>query len=86
MIEVEAERIDEAGERPEPRRRRRHRRRRGVRFPSTELLAGVGETPLVVMLDGIEDPFNHGQAVRALYAAGVDGLVVRRDWESASRP
>ena len=35
------------------------------------------------MLDGIEDPFNFGQAVRALYAAGVDGLVVRRSWETA---
>ena len=32
--------------------------------------------PLIVMLDGVEDPFNFGQAVRALYAAGVSGLVV----------
>lgn len=48
-----------------------------------QLLAEVGEGSLVVMLDGIEDPFNHGQAVRALYAAGVDGLVVRRHWETA---
>lgn len=47
------------------------------------LLAEVGERSLVVMLDGIEDPFNFGQAVRALYAAGVDGLVVRRSWETA---
>ena len=56
------------------------RRERGV----GQLLAEVGERPLVVMLDGIEDPFNHGQAVRALYAAGVDGLVVRRSWETAT--
>jgi 23S rRNA (guanosine2251-2'-O)-methyltransferase len=42
---------------------------------------GVG---CVVMLDGIEDPFNFGQAVRALYAAGVSGLVVRpRNWMGA---
>jgi 23S rRNA (guanosine2251-2'-O)-methyltransferase len=47
------------------------------------LLAEVGERSLVVMLDGIEDPFNFGQAVRALYAAGVDGVVVRRSWETA---
>ena len=47
------------------------------------LLAEVGERPLIVMLDGIEDPFNFGQAVRALYSAGVDGLVVRRSWETA---
>ncbi len=47
------------------------------------LLAEVGEGSLMVMLDGIEDPFNFGQAVRALYAAGVDALVVRRSWETA---
>jgi 23S rRNA (guanosine2251-2'-O)-methyltransferase len=47
------------------------------------LLSEVGEGSLVVVLDGIEDPFNFGQAVRALYAAGVDGLVLRRSWETA---
>ncbi|HYO89156.1 MAG TPA: TrmH family RNA methyltransferase, partial [Candidatus Limnocylindrales bacterium] len=32
-----------------------------------------------------EDPFNFGQAVRALYAAGATGLVVRpRNWMSAA--
>ena len=55
------------------------RRERGV----AGLLAEVGEGSLLVMLDGIEDPFNYGQAVRALYAAGVDGLVERRSWETA---
>lgn len=35
----------------------------------------------VAMLDGIEDPFNYGQSVRALYAAGAAGLVIRpRTW------
>jgi 23S rRNA (guanosine2251-2'-O)-methyltransferase len=48
-----------------------------------ELLGEVGERSLVIMLDGIEDPFNYGQAVRALFAAGVDGLVARRSWETA---
>lgn len=57
----------------------------GPRRPRTvdELVAEVGEGSFVVMLDGIEDPFNHGQAVRALYAAGCDAIVVRRDWETA---
>jgi 23S rRNA (guanosine2251-2'-O)-methyltransferase len=57
----------------------------GARLERTvdELLAEVGEGGLLVLLDGIEDPFNFGQAVRALYAAGVDGLVVRRSWETA---
>ena len=54
------------------------RRERGV----GELIAEVGEGSMIVMLDGIEDPFNFGQAVRALYAAGVGGMVVRRSWET----
>ncbi|HEX5504559.1 MAG TPA: TrmH family RNA methyltransferase [Thermomicrobiales bacterium] len=48
-------------------------------LPLDALLAG--RRPFVAMLDGLEDPYNFGHAVRALYAAGVDGLVVRpRDW------
>lgn len=48
------------------------------------LIEGV-ERPFIAMLDGVEDPFNFGQAVRALYAAGVNGLVVRpRNWLSAA--
>lgn len=40
-----------------------------------------GERPFVAMLDGIEDPYNFGYAIRSLYAAGADGLVVRpREW------
>jgi 23S rRNA (guanosine2251-2'-O)-methyltransferase len=43
------------------------------------------KSPFIIMLDGIEDPFNFGQAVRSFYAAGVDGLVVRpRNWMSAA--
>ncbi len=41
--------------------------------------------PFIVMLDGIEDPFNFGSAVRSLFAAGADGLVLRtRNWMSAA--
>jgi 23S rRNA (guanosine2251-2'-O)-methyltransferase len=51
-------------------------------------LASLGEgpnAPFLAMLDGVEDPFNFGQAVRALYAAGAHGLVVRsRNWLSAA--
>lgn len=40
--------------------------------------------PFIVMLDGVEDPFNYGQAIRALYAAGAHGLVVpERNWDTA---
>ena len=41
--------------------------------------------PFIVMLDGIEDPYNFGYAVRSLYAAGAGGLVVRpRNWMTAA--
>jgi len=49
-----------------------------------ELIEGQ-ERPFVVMLDGIEDPFNFGQALRSLYAAGAAGVVVRpRNWFTAA--
>ncbi|MEM1108255.1 MAG: RNA methyltransferase [Planctomycetota bacterium] len=42
------------------------------------------ERSFVVMLDGVEDPFNFGQAIRSLYAAGCHGVVVRpRNWAMA---
>ncbi len=41
--------------------------------------------PVIVLLDGVEDPYNFGHAVRALYAAGIDGLLLRpRNWLSAA--
>jgi len=50
-----------------------------------EDLLREGSPPFIVMLDGVEDPFNFGYALRAFYAAGVDGVVVRhRDWTSAA--
>jgi 23S rRNA (guanosine2251-2'-O)-methyltransferase len=53
-------------------------------LPLADLLPSTN-VPFIVMLDGIEDPFNFGQAIRALYAAGADGLVVRpRNWLSAA--
>ena len=38
-----------------------------------------------VMIEGIEDPYNFGYALRSLYAAGVDGIVLsERNWLSAA--
>ena len=38
-----------------------------------------------VMLEGIEDPYNFGYALRSLYAAGVDGVILSpRNWMSAA--
>lgn len=37
------------------------------------------------VLDGIEDPYNFGYAVRSLYAAGVSGILLpKRNWTSAA--
>lgn len=50
-----------------------------------ELLALAGVPAFIVMLDGIEDPYNYGQAIRSVHAAGADGLIVReRSWEQAA--
>lgn len=49
------------------------------------LAALAGEAAFVVMLDGIEDPYNFAAALRSLYAAGATGLVVRpRSWVTAT--
>ncbi len=38
-----------------------------------------------VYLDGIEDPYNFGYAVRSLYASGVDGVILsERNWMSSA--
>ncbi|MBL8133594.1 MAG: RNA methyltransferase [Anaerolineae bacterium] len=53
-------------------------------LPLEALAAGI-DSPFVAMLDGIEDPYNFGQAIRALYAAGAHGLVLRpRSWMTAA--
>jgi len=39
------------------------------------------EPCIFIFLDGIEDPYNLGHTIRSLYAAGIDGIVMReRDW------
>lgn len=54
-------------------------------YMALDALVADVENPLIVMLDGVEDPFNYGQAIRACYAAGVDGLVTRpRSWQQAA--
>lgn len=38
-----------------------------------------------VYLEGIEDPYNFGNAIRSLYASGVDGIIIPpRNWMSAA--
>ena len=42
-----------------------------------EIVSGASVAPLVVVLDGIEDPHNLGAILRTADAAGVDGVVVQ---------
>ncbi len=42
------------------------------------------QKPFLVLLEGIEDPFNLGYVMRSLYCAGCTGLVLKaRSWETA---
>jgi 23S rRNA (guanosine2251-2'-O)-methyltransferase len=40
-----------------------------------ELVAGAPGAPLIVVLDGVEDPHNFGAILRVADAAGVDGVI-----------
>lgn len=45
----------------------------------------VSKDGFYVMIEGIEDPYNFGYAIRTLYAAGADGIVLSpRNWMSAA--
>ena len=50
--------------------------------PSADLIRPDG---FYAMIEGIEDPYNFGYAMRSLYAAGVDGIILSpRNWMSAA--
>ena len=43
------------------------------------------ENGFYVMIEGIEDPYNFGYALRSIYASGADGIILsKRNWLSAS--
>lgn len=50
----------------------------------TELIAAGGNFNTIAVIEGIEDPFNYGYAVRSLYSLGCGGLaVMKRDFSNA---
>ena len=55
------------------------------KFKALDELGRGPSAPFLALLDGVEDPYNFGQAVRALHAAGAHGVVLRpRNWTSAA--
>lgn len=45
----------------------------------------AAEKPFIMLLEGIEDPFNFGDALRSVYAAGATGVIVpKRNWMTAA--
>ncbi len=55
------------------------------KFLSLHELLSKSQKGYFVYLEGIEDPFNFGQALRAIYASGADGILLpERNWMSAA--
>ena len=53
--------------------------------PLSQLNDTLPENGFYAFLEGVEDPYNFGYAVRSLYAAGVDGVILPpRNWMSAA--
>ena len=50
---------------------------RSTDYSVDELVGGAAAAPLIVVLDGIEDPHNLGAILRTADAAGVDGVVIQ---------
>lgn len=45
----------------------------------------IKDNGFYVMIEGIEDPYNFGYALRSLYAAGADGVILgKRNWMAAA--
>lgn len=50
-----------------------------------ENLSNIKPNGFYVMIQGIEDPYNFGYALRSLYSCGVDGIILsERNWMSAA--
>lgn len=53
--------------------------------PLSSARASLPTGGFYAMIEGIEDPYNFGYALRSLYAAGVDGILLpERNWMSAA--
>ena len=54
-------------------------------IPPFQTVTALPEKGFFAMIEGIEDPYNFGYAIRSLYACGVSGLIVtERNWMTAA--
>lgn len=54
-------------------------------IPNLDTTQEIENNGFYVMIQGIEDPYNFGYALRSLYAMGVDGIILTpRNWMSAA--
>lgn len=54
-------------------------------IPSLDSLSNLLENGFYCMIEGIEDPYNFGYALRSLYATGCDGIILpERNWMTAA--
>ena len=54
------------------------------KYESEDELFGA-ENPFIVLFEGIEDPYNFGDSLRSVYAAGATGVIVpSRNWLTAA--
>lgn len=54
-------------------------------IPSLSDAPALPDRGFYALLEGIEDPYNFGYALRSLYATGVDGVILpERNWMSAA--
>ena len=54
-------------------------------LPELSTSTSLSENGFYAMIEGIEDPYNFGYALRSLYACGCDGIILpERNWMSAA--
>ena len=54
-------------------------------IPCLNMDSDISSNGFYAMIDGIEDPYNFGYALRSLYAMGCDGIILaERNWMSAA--
>lgn len=54
-------------------------------IPCLDMNSDIISNGFYAMIDGIEDPYNFGYALRSLYAMGCDGIILaERNWMSAA--